>query len=154
MITRRRFTALAGSAATALMAAPHVARGQTLPVVRLGNAAGIIDTQVIFLTMGQHPRLKYYEQEGCRMEILNLSGVGQSAPKICGRRPSDAHHLRFAQHPALGRKVSDEFTVPLCRTHHRQLHRAGEEEAAWWTGQKIDAINKAALLWQQTRAGR
>ena len=53
-----RFIAVHGSAATALMAAPHVARGQTLPVVRLGNAAGIIDTQVIFLTMGQHPRLK------------------------------------------------------------------------------------------------
>jgi hypothetical protein len=35
---------------------------------------------------------------------------------ICGRRPSDPHHLRFAQSRALGRKVSDEFTVPLCRT--------------------------------------
>ncbi len=31
---------------------------------------------------------------------------------ICGRRPSDAHHLRFMQSRALGRKVSDEFTVP------------------------------------------
>ena len=46
---------------------------------------------------------------------------------ICGRRPSDPHHLRFAQHPALGRKVSDEFTVPLCRSHHRELHRSGDE---------------------------
>jgi hypothetical protein len=33
---------------------------------------------------------------------------------VCGRRPSDAHHLRFMQSRALGRKVSDEFTVPLC----------------------------------------
>jgi len=82
MITRRRFTALAGAGATTLVAAPQVARGQSLPVVRLGNAAGIIDTQVIFLTMGQHPRLKFYEQEGCRMEILNLSGVGQSIQAI------------------------------------------------------------------------
>src|SRR5262245_29354726 len=82
MITRRRFTALAGAAATTLVAAPQVTRGQSLPVVRLGNAAGIIDTQVIFLTMGQHPRLKFYEQEGCRMEILNLSGVGQSIQAI------------------------------------------------------------------------
>ena len=40
---------------------------------------------------------------------------------ICGRRPSDAHHLRFAQHRALGRKVSDEFIVPLCRGHHREV---------------------------------
>ena len=50
---------------------------------------------------------------------------------ICGRRPSDAHHLRFAQTRALARKVSDEFTVPLCRIHHRAVHRAGDERA-WW----------------------
>jgi len=79
MITRRRFTGLIGAAA---MAAPHVARAQALPVVRLGNAAGLIDTQVIFLTMGQHPRLNYYEEEGCRMDILNMSGVGQTIQAV------------------------------------------------------------------------
>jgi NitT/TauT family transport system substrate-binding protein len=85
MITRRRFTRLMRSAALGLVAAPHVARSQkALPVVRLGNAAGLIDPQVTFLTMGQHPRLKYYEQEGCQMEILNLSGVGQSIQAIAG----------------------------------------------------------------------
>src|SRR5262249_3517872 len=82
MITRRRFNVFAGVGATALASLPYLARGQSLPVVRLGNAAGIIDTQVIFLTMGQHPRLKFYEEEGCRMEILNLSGVGQSIQAI------------------------------------------------------------------------
>jgi hypothetical protein len=46
---------------------------------------------------------------------------------ICGRQPSDPHHLRFAQARALGRKVSDEFTVPICRTHHREVHRCGSE---------------------------
>ena len=50
---------------------------------------------------------------------------------ICARTPSDPHHLRFAQHRALGRKVSDEFTVPLCRGHHREIHRCGDE-GAWW----------------------
>jgi hypothetical protein len=50
---------------------------------------------------------------------------------ICGRRPSDPHHLRFAQSRALGRKVSDEFTVPLCRAHHREIHRCGDE-GSWW----------------------
>ena len=50
---------------------------------------------------------------------------------VCGRQPADAHHLRFAQNPALGRKVSDEFTVPLCRGHHREVHRCGDE-AVWW----------------------
>jgi hypothetical protein len=33
---------------------------------------------------------------------------------VCQRSPCDAHHLKFDQPRALGRKVSDEFTVPLC----------------------------------------
>jgi hypothetical protein len=46
-----------------------------------------------------------------------------SGPASEGReQPSDPHHLRFAQPRALGLKVSDEFTVPLCRDHHRQVH--------------------------------
>ena len=65
---------------------------------------------------------------------------------ICGRRPSDAHHLRFAQHRALGRKVSDEFTVPLCRGHHRELHRCGDE-TAWWKQVGIDPTVCARALW-------
>jgi ERF superfamily len=69
---------------------------------------------------------------------------------VCGRQPADAHHLRFAQHPALGRKVSDEFTVPLCRTHHRELHRCGDE-GEWWTKLAIDPFRAAANLWTQTR---
>ena len=68
---------------------------------------------------------------------------------ICGRQPSDAHHLRFAQSRALGRKVSDEFTVPLCRGHHREVHRAGDE-AAWWKGTNIDPSVSARALWLQT----
>jgi hypothetical protein len=68
---------------------------------------------------------------------------------ICGRRPSDAHHLRFAQHRALGRKVSDEFTVPLCRGHHREVHRCGDE-AAWWTKTGIDPAVPARTLWLET----
>jgi ERF superfamily len=68
---------------------------------------------------------------------------------ICGRRPSDPHHLRFAQHRALGRKVSDEFTVPLCRGHHREVHRCGDE-AAWWQKAGIDPTASARELWLKT----
>jgi len=32
---------------------------------------------------------------------------------------AQAHHLRFMQPRAMGSKVSDEWTVPLCVTHHR-----------------------------------
>ena len=65
---------------------------------------------------------------------------------VCGRRPSDPHHLRFAQSRALSRKVSDEFVVPLCRGHHREVHRCGDE-AAWWQDRGIDALGVARLLW-------
>jgi hypothetical protein len=68
---------------------------------------------------------------------------------ICGRRPSDAHHLRFAQNRALSRKVSDEFTVPLCRGHHREVHRSGDE-AAWWKKAGIDPSITARALWLET----
>ncbi len=68
---------------------------------------------------------------------------------VCGRQPSDPHHLRFAQPRALGLKVSDEFTVPLCRGHHRQLHQAGNE-VTWWADLKINALEIAKGLWEQT----
>jgi hypothetical protein len=57
----------------------------------------------------------------------HVKSVAKQPCLVCGRRPADAHHLRFAQVAALGRKVSDEFTVPLCRGHHRELHRCGDE---------------------------
>jgi hypothetical protein len=72
---------------------------------------------------------------------------------VCGRQPADAHHLRFAQHPALGRKVSDEFTVPLCRVHHREVHRCGDE-AAWWRKSELDPLATALGLWARTRPHR
>jgi hypothetical protein len=37
----------------------------------------------------------------------------------------------------MGRRVSDEFAVPLCRTHHRAAHRSGDE-VAWWKAANID----------------
>jgi len=68
---------------------------------------------------------------------------------ICGRRPADAHHLRFAQSKTLGRKVSDEFTVPLCRGHHREIHRSGDE-AAWWRKVGVDPTVPARTLWLES----
>jgi DNA recombination protein Rad52 len=71
---------------------------------------------------------------------------------ICGRTPSQAHHLRFAQPKALGRKVSDEWTVPLCSTHHRALHRIGDERQ-WWAEKGIDPTAHAVRLWWDTKHG-
>jgi hypothetical protein len=79
----------------------------------------------------------------------HVKSVARNACRICGRRPVDAHHLRFAQMRALGRKVSDEFTVPLCRGHHREVHRCGDE-AAWWRNAGIDPTVAARALWLET----
>src|SRR6476620_5052391 len=79
--------------------------------------------------------------------------VLRQACLVCGRVPSDPHHLTFTQPRALGRRVSDEFIVPVCRVHHRELHRSGNE-AAWWRKLNIEPIPVALKLWQQTRTGQ
>jgi hypothetical protein len=76
----------------------------------------------------------------------HVKSVAKQPCLVCGRRPADAHHLRFAQAPALGRKVSDEFTVPLCRGHHREVHRC-RDEAVWWDKTGIDPTAAARRLW-------
>ena len=73
--------------------------------------------------------------------------VLRQACLVCGRVPSDPHHLTFTQPHALGRRASDEFIVPVCRAHHRELHRSGDE-AAWWRGLNIDPVPVALKLWQ------
>jgi ERF superfamily len=71
---------------------------------------------------------------------------------VCGRTPSEAHHIRFAQPRALGRKVSDEYTVPVCRLHHRELHRYGDE-ASWWAAVNVDPLPIALELWKHSQLG-
>ena len=93
-------------------------------------------------------RLTHPEQRRFRDKAY-VKFVAKQPCLVCGRRPSDAHHLRFAQHRALGRKVSDEFIVPLCRGHHREVHRSGDE-ASWWKKTGIDPTVPARTLWLET----
>jgi hypothetical protein len=79
----------------------------------------------------------------------HLKFVAAQPCLVCGRTPSDPHHIKFAEQRALGRKVSDRFTVPICRLHHRELHRRGNEHA-WWDSQGIDPLPVAANLWAET----
>jgi hypothetical protein len=104
---------------------------------------GLVPAQIdkSLLTIAEPKRLR---------DKAHLRFVASQPCLICGRQPSDPHHLRFAQPRALGLKVSDEFTVPLCRGHHRQLHQAGNE-VAWWDNLKINALEIAKGLWEQTR---
>jgi hypothetical protein len=79
----------------------------------------------------------------------HLAYVGAQPCLVCERSPCDAHHLKFAKPRSLGRKVSDEFTVPLCRQHHIDLHRHGNEKA-WWTNLQIAPMETANELWAAT----
>ena len=80
----------------------------------------------------------------------HLRFVASQSCLICGRSPSHAHHIKFAQPRAMGRKVSDEWAVPLCYIHHRALHDRGDEKA-WWEQNKIDPIKEADRLWSETQ---
>ena len=84
-----------------------------------------------------------------RRDAEHLRFVANQPCLICSRTPSDPHHLKFAQPKALSRKVSDEFTVPLCRTHHRQLHHGGDE-VRWWNDMDVDPLPIAEDLWTQS----
>jgi len=80
----------------------------------------------------------------------HLAFVASQACLICRVTPCDAHHLKIAQPRSLGRKVSDEFTVPLCRQHHRELHRHGNE-ANWWANMQVAPLPVAKELWEKSQ---
>ena len=80
----------------------------------------------------------------------HLRYVANQPCVICGRSPSHAHHVRYAQRRGLGIKVSDEFTVPLCATHHQQLHNTTKERE-WWQERKVDPLMIAGALWRQSQ---
>jgi hypothetical protein len=93
------------------------------------------------LTFGEPRRLR---------DKAHLQFVTSQPCLVCGRSPADAHHLKFTQPRGMGLKVSDEFTVPLCRVHHRELHSAGNE-IVWWEGRSIDPVSTSRALWSSTR---
>ena len=102
-----------------------------MPVDRNG-ARPKIDKSV--LTIGEPKRNRSKE---------HLRFVASQPCLICGRSPSHAHHVRYAQSRGLSLKVSDEFTVPLCAIHHHQIHTTGKERE-WWQERNIDPLKVAS----------
>jgi ERF superfamily len=130
-----RLTSVVNEAADGLLPEsrlPHKHRGKKR------RRAAAIDKSVLSLPAPRRIR----DREHVRL-------VAKQPCLVCGRRPADAHHLRFAQSRTLGRKVSDEFTVPLCRGHHREIHHCGNE-AAWWKKVGVDPTVSARSLWLET----
>jgi ERF superfamily len=127
-------------------AAPPVSSQSTIdagPLAPIRQQADVTPAKIdkSKLTFGEPRRLR---------DKAHLKFVASQPCLICGRSPSDAHHLRFAQPRAMGRKTSDEFTVPLCRAHHRDNHRFGDEQA-WWTRSSIDPVDVSRELWSSSR---
>jgi hypothetical protein len=116
-----------------------------------GNGGAAQSTTVISTAEDQiaEARVTPLRKEIRRRNKAHLAFVGSQPCLVCQRSPCDAHHLKFAQPRSLGRKVSDEFTVPLCREHHHELHRHGNE-MAWWANLQIDALKEAKELWEAT----
>jgi hypothetical protein len=123
-------------------ALPLTPGGPHIPALDPPTENDGIDKSVLVLSEPRRARNKSH-----------LRFVAREPCLVCGRKPCDPHHLRFAQRRALSRKVSDEFCVPLCRTHHRELHRSGNE-TLWWEKAGLDPLKIARMLWQQTRLQR
>jgi ERF superfamily len=120
---------------------PQIAGSQVIAPTESADAGQVkgIDKSILAVAAAR----RYRNRE-------HLRYVAQQACLVCGRKPSDPHHLGFTQPRALGRKVSDEFAVPLCRGHHRAAHRS-RDERAWWRQAGIDPIKIARRLWKTTR---
>jgi DNA recombination protein Rad52 len=137
------------SAADATTAASAAAASKDLPewpvidpfeeAVRRAEARGRIDKSQLALSEPRRERDPHH-----------LKRVASRPCLVCGRNRAQAHHLTHLQPRAMGRKVSDEFTVPLCSTHHRELHGSGNERI-WWGKQGIDPVPVAKELWQASR---
>ena len=91
--------------------------------------------------------LAFPKEPSRKRSKAHLLFIGAQPCLVCQQTPVDAHHLKFAQQRSLGRKVSDEFTVPLCRVHHQDLHRHGNEKA-WWSNMQIEPLPIAKGLWR------
>ena len=93
-----------------------------------GGARQKIDKSVLTISEPKRHRSKEH-----------LQFVAQQPCLICGRSPSHAHHVRFAQSKGSALKVSDEFTVPLCAIHHSENHSTGDERS-WWQKHNIEPL--------------
>ena len=105
-----------------------------------GGTVAKIDKSVLAISEPKRIRCKEHLRYVARQPCI-----------VCGRSPSHAHHIRFAQSRGLGLKVSDEFTVPLCAIHHQQNHATGNERL-WWREHKIDPLPVADGLWRASLA--
>jgi hypothetical protein len=136
---------------TTLVALTPIVDDSISPNMRTAGKAPTPDLNATTVIKIDKGTLRFGEVRRHR-DKLHLRFVALQPCLLCGRTPSDPHHLRYAQPRALGRKTSDEFVVPLCRAHHKQNHQVGDE-ASWWKRNGIDPEPVANRLWEISRLG-
>jgi hypothetical protein len=143
------YQAVLNSVSREVQGAPDEIPAATPESSDLARANAIVDGSAIVEQQAANSATASPFKPVRRRNKVHLTFVGAQPCLVCQRSPCDAHHLKFAQARSLGRKVSDEFTVPLCREHHQDLHRYGNE-SAWWANLQITPIEVAKQLWQAT----
>lgn len=90
-----------------------------------------------------------------------LHRIRQLPCLILGTAPSEAAHVRFADHrwgkpeTGIGRKPDDRWTVPLSAEMHRLANdcQHAASERAFWKRHGIDPLEAASALWDAHCAG-
>lgn len=75
-----------------------------------------------------------------------LQWVKKQPCMCCGQQADDPHHIIGVGFGAMGSKTHDLFTIPLCRTHHDELHRntkAWEQQYGQQTELLIKFLDKS-----------
>lgn len=94
---------------------------------------------------GQRPAQKPPKPIRCK---AHLDFVRSKPCLICGRKPSEAHHIRLGMR-TMGKRVCDSKTVPLDRMHHLDCHEGKGGELGFWQYHQIDPWVIAAKLWHE-----
>lgn len=81
MISRRDFGLMSAGAGLSLLTVGET-NAQGITTMRLANASGVIDSQVIFMTVGMNPKVGYYAAEKVAMEVTNMSGAAQTMQAV------------------------------------------------------------------------
>jgi len=132
-LNRRDFiTALGVTAGGLAFGPPTIAFSQDRATVHVGNSSGIIDSQLVFMTAGQSPRLRYYERENVEMDIINMPGAGQTIQSTAAGTADVSAISPVGFLGAYAKNPSLDIVYPYCWLR----------EAYWSIGVKPDSAVK------------
>jgi hypothetical protein len=102
------------------------------------------------VAIADQPKVVYDDSSSWPYTALDPRHVDYVARQpclVCGGGPAHVYYLRFTEE--LARKVSDEYTVPLCGDHLDELRTVGDE-AMWWMRTGVEPVGVARMLWRVT----